>query len=345
MLWSDKTEAPTPKRREDARKQGIVPRSAELTGTVVLLIGAVAAGWFLPQWWRTMTQGLSALIMHNDWTPLLRYTLMPTLLFVALLMGVAFIVGLVQTKFLFTLQPLRWDWQKVNPMAGIRRMFSAMALWDALRNLLKAVIVAYIGFVTLRGQMDAVLGGAQWGVVEGAATIGHIAVQLFWRCLIALLILAAMDYAVQWWRVERSLRMTRQEIKDELKQFEGDPSVKARLRRRYRQLVMHRQLQRVREATVVVTNPTHYAVALRYAPKEMPAPQVIAKGSDWLAQRIVQEARRHSVPIVTNAPLAQALMKVNIGALIPPELYQAAAEVLAYVFRVTGRAKEVLGEA
>jgi flagellar biosynthetic protein FlhB len=108
---------------------------------------------------------------------------------------------------------------------------------------------------------------------------------------------------------------------------------------------MHRQIQRVKEATVVITNPTHYAVALRYDPKTLPAPQVIAKGTDWMAQRIVQEARKHSVPIVQNAPLAQALMKVNIGAFIPPELYQATAEVLAYVFRLTGRAKEVLGEA
>lgn len=345
MFWSDKTEAPTPRRREDARKQGVVPRSAELTGTVVLFVGALIAGWFLPHWWRRMAQGLSALVMHDDWTPLLRYTLLPTVLFVALLMVIALTVGLVQTRFLFTLQPLRWDWQKVNPMAGIRRMFSGTALWDATRHLLKAVLIAYIGFTTLRGQMDAVLGGARWGVVEGAAAIGHIALQVFWRCLIALLVLAGVDYAVQWWRVERSLRMTRQEVKDELKQSEGDPAVKARLRRRYRQLVMHRQLQRVREATVVITNPTHYAVALRYDPKELPAPQVIAKGSDWLAQRIVHEAHRHSVPVVPNAPLAQALMKVNIGALIPPELYQAAAEVLAYVFRVTGRAKEVLGEA
>jgi len=175
--------------------------------------------------------------------------------------------------------------------------------------------------------------------------LGSVGLGLLWRCVVVLLLLSAIDYAIQWWRVERNLRMTRQEVKDELKQTEGDPNVKAQLRRRYRQLVMHRQIQRVKEATVVITNPTHYAVALRYDPKTLPAPQVIAKGTDWMAQRIVQEARKHGVPIVQNAPLAQALMKVNIGAFIPPELYQATAEVLAYIFRLTGRAKEVLGEA
>jgi flagellar biosynthetic protein FlhB len=345
MFWSDKTEAPTPKRREDARKQGIVPRSAELTGTIVLLCGAMVAGWLLPSWYRSLGDAFSALLVHGDWTPLWRKGLLPVLAFVVGLMAVSLLVGLLQTRFLFTLYPLRWDWQKVNPAAGLRRMLSAMAMWDAMRTLLKAALVGYLGFLTLKAGIDNIVGASNLSVTQSVVAISNLAWQVLWRCLLALLLLAALDYAVQWWRVERSLRMTRQEVKDELKQTEGDPNIKARLRRKYRQLVMHRQIQRVREATVVVTNPTHLAVALRYHPKELPAPQVIAKGSDWLAQRIVQEAQRHGVPIMPNAPLAQALMKVPIGALIPPELYQAAAEVLAHVFRITGRAQEVLGQA
>jgi flagellar biosynthetic protein FlhB len=267
------------------------------------------------------------------------------LLFVAGLMLVAFLAGAIQTRFLFTLYPLRFDWQKVNPVSGFKRMFSLMTLWDGTRAVLKAAFVGYVGFVTLKAGWDAVLATSTTDVRTGASTLGSVGLGLLWRCVVVLLLLSAIDYAIQWWRVERNLRMTRQEVKDELKQTEGDTNVKAQLRRRYRQLVMHRQIQRVKEATVVITNPTHYAVALRYDPKTLPAPQVIAKGTDWMAQRIVQEARKHSVPIVQNAPLAQALMKVNIGAFIPPELYQATAEVLAYVFRLTGRAKEVLGEA
>lgn len=345
MFWSDKTEAPTPKRREDARKQGIVPRSAELTGTIVLISGAIAAGWMLPSWYRSLGEAFSALLVQGDWAPLWHKCFLPALAFIVGLMTISLLVGLLQTRFLFTLYPLRWDWQKVNPITGMRRMFSAMALWDTVRSLLKAIFIGYLGFVTLRAGMDSLIGASNLSVTQSVVAIANLAWQVLWRCLLALLLLAIIDYAVQWWRVERTLRMTRQEVKDELKQTEGDPNVKARLRRRYRQLVMHRQIQRVREATVVVTNPTHLAVAMRYHPKELPAPQVIAKGSDWLAQRIVQEAQRHGIPVVSNAPLAQALMRVPIGALIPPELYQAAAEVLAHVFRITGRTQEVLGQA
>jgi len=288
---------------------------------------------------------MNALLVRGDWSPLVRDVMLKPLLFVAGLMLVAFLAGAIQTRFLFTFYPLRFDWQKVNPVSGFKRMFSVMTLWDGTRAVLKASLVGYVGFVTLKTGWDAVLATSTMDVRTGASTLGSVGLGLLWRCVVVLLLLSAIDYAIQWWRVERSLRMTRQEVKDELKQTEGDPNVKAQLRRRYRQLVMHRQIQRVKEATVVITNPTHYAVALRYDPKTLPAPQVIAKGTDWMAQRIVQEARRHGVPIVQNAPLAQALMKVNIGAFIPPELYQATAEVLAYVFRLTGRAKEVLGEA
>ncbi|MCS7186410.1 MAG: EscU/YscU/HrcU family type III secretion system export apparatus switch protein [Armatimonadetes bacterium] len=345
MFWSDKTEAPTPRRREEARKQGLVPRSAELTGTLVLLAGAVLGLLLFPSWLRSLNAAMSALLVNGDWTPLAKDVLVKPLLFIASLMLVAFLVGAIQTRFLFTLYPLRFDWQKVNPVSGFKRMFSVMTFWDGLRAVLKAALVGYVGFVTVRAGWNAVLATSTMDVQTGTNTLGSVGLSLLWRCAIVLLVLSAIDYAIQWWRVERNLRMTRQEVKDELKQTEGDPNVKAQLRRRYRQLVMHRQIQRVKEATVVVTNPTHYAVALRYDPKTLPAPQVIAKGSDWMAKRIVQEAQKHGVPIVQNAPLAQALMKVNIGAFIPPELYQAAAEVLAYVFRITGRAKEVLGEA
>jgi flagellar biosynthetic protein FlhB len=288
---------------------------------------------------------MNALLVRGDWSPLVRDVMLKPLLFIAGLMLVAFLAGAIQTRFLFTLYPLRFDWQKVNPVSGFKRMFSLMTLWDGTRAVLKAAFVGYVGFVTLKAGWDAVLATSATDVRTGASTLGSVGLGLLWRCVVVLLLLSAIDYAIQWWRVERNLRMTRQEVKDELKQTEGDPNVKAQLRRRYRQLVMHRQIQRVKEATVVITNPTHYAVALRYDPKTLPAPQVIAKGTDWMAQRIVQEARKHGVPIVQNAPLAQALMKVNIGAFIPPELYQATAEVLAYVFRLTGRAKEVLGEA
>ncbi|MER3501545.1 MAG: flagellar biosynthesis protein FlhB [Candidatus Fervidibacterota bacterium] len=345
MFWSDKTEAPTPRRREEARKQGIVPRSAELTGSAVVLVGVALGLLLFPSWLQSLSGAMSALLVNGDWTPLARDALLKPVLFISTLMLVAFLVGALQTQFLFTFHPLRFDWQKVNPVSGFKRMFSAMTLWDGTRAVLKAAMVGYVGFMTIRSGWETIQATATMSVPDGVQAIGGLGLSTVWRCVAVLLLLAALDYAIQWWRVERSLRMTRQEVKEELKQTEGDPMVKAQLRRRYRQLVLHRQIQRVKEAAVVITNPTHYAVALRYDPKILPAPQVIAKGTDWIAKRIVQEAQKHGIPIVQNAPLAQALMKVNIGALIPPELYQATAEVLAYVFRVTGRAKEVLGEA
>lgn len=345
MFWSEKTEAPTPRRREEARKQGIVPRSAELTGTIVLFAGALLGLSLFPSWLGSLSEAMKSLLVKGDWTPLVRDVMLKPLLFIAGLMLVAFLAGAIQTRFLFTFYPLRFDWQKVNPVSGFKRMFSVMTFWDGMRAVLKAALVGYVGFLTLKTGWNAILATSTMNVRTGADTLSDIGLGLMWRCVAVMIALSAIDYAIQWWRVERNLRMTRQEVKDELKQTEGDPNVKAQLRRRYRQLVMHRQIQRVKEATVVVTNPTHYAVALRYDPKTLPAPQVIAKGTDWMAQRIVQEAKRHGVPIVPNPPLAQALMKVNIGAFIPPELYQATAEVLAYVFRLTGKAKEVLREA
>lgn len=345
MFWSDKTEAPTPKRREEARKQGMVPRSAELTGTFVLLTGALLGFLLFPSWLNSLSNAMKSLLVGGDWQPLVRDVMLKPLLFVVGLMTVAFLVGAIQTRFLFTLYPLRFDWQKVNPISGFRRMFSAMTLWDGVRAVLKAALIGYVGFATLKAGWGAILATSTVEIRSGASTLGNIGLGLFWRCIVVLLSLSVIDYAIQWWRIERTLRMTRQEVKDELKQTEGDPNLKAQLRRRYRQLVMHRQIHRVKEATVVVTNPTHYAVALSYHPKTSPAPQVIAKGTDWMAQRIIQEAKRWNIPIVQNAPLAKALMKVNIGAFIPPELYQATAEVLAYVFRLTGRVREVLGEA
>lgn len=345
MWGTEKTEAPTPRRREEARRQGLVPRSSELTGSLVLLAAALGLGMFLPAWWKALGQGMQALFLQGSVGPLLREGLGKPLAFLAALAALAFLAGAFQTRFLFTAYPLRLDWQRVNPSQGLRRIFSLMTLWELTRQALKALIIGFIGFSTLRAAQEAILEAGSMGLGEGLEALGQVGGRLAGRILMALLALAILDYLLQWWRVERSLRMTRQEVKEEWKHTEGDPQVKARLRQRHRQWVLHRQVHQVRRATVVVTNPIHVAVALAYRPQEHPAPQVVAKGSDWMAQRILQEAQRYRVPVVAHPPLAQALMKVPIGAFLPPALYQAAAEVLAQVFRATGRAREILGEA
>lgn len=345
MFWSDKTEVPTPRRREEARKRGIVPRSGELTGAIVLLCGIIAGIGLLPQWLMGLQKAIASFLTQGQWEALVWEGLGKPFLFMVGLMAIGMLTGALQTKFLFTLHPLKADWQKVNPLSGLKRMISFMAFWDALRLTLKAFIIGGIGFVVLKDGLGPLIGTANANITASVATVGTIALRLLGWSLLALLALAALDYAMQWWRVEMSLRMTRHELKEELRHTEGDPNIKARLRRHYRQLVLNRQIYRVKEATVVVTNPTRLAVALCYEPKGMPAPKVIAKGSDWMARRIIAEAQRYSVPIIPDAPLAQALFKLPVGATIPPELYHAVAEVIAFVYRITGRTQEVLGEA
>jgi flagellar biosynthetic protein FlhB len=260
--------------------------------------------------------------------------LMPLMLFV-LVAGIT--ANLLQIGFLFTGEPLVPKLSKLNPIRGIKKLFSLRSLVELVKALFKVLFVGAIAFLLLKGELGNIPSLMQMGVGDILSFIGRVAFKIcFYTCL-ALLILAALDYAYQRWQHEKELKMTKQEVKDELKQREGDPTVKARIKRIQREMSQRRMMEMVPEADVVITNPTTLAIALKYKAEGMIAPKVIAKGAGFIAERIKVIAREKGIPIIENKPLAQTLFKlVGIGDFIPENLYRAVAEILAYVYRLKG---------
>jgi flagellar biosynthetic protein FlhB len=351
--FGERTEPATPRRREEARERGQVARSTDLANAVILL----AALLVLLFGGRALADGIARFTVHHlgeiaevrtlleERDPrdaaflLLRASAaMGTALlpFLAVVVAAALAVHWLQVGFLFTTTPLEFDLTKLDPVAGFRRFFTLRGFMRAAMGVAKlAVLVAVAGWTLYQmrweflstAQMDF---PAAVGFMVRAVLIAGI------RIAIALLLLAILDYAYQRYQYEQDLRMSRQEIKEELKRYEGDPKIKERRRRVQMQLALQRMLGRVPRATVVITNPTEYAVALEYSARA-PAPVVTAKGRGRLAERIRNIALEHGVPIHREPWLARALYDaVEVGQAIPPELYEAVAQVLAFLYR-TGR--------
>lgn len=258
------------------------------------------------------------------------------LVLTALLLGVA--VNLLQTGFVASWQGLVPDFTRLNPLTGLYRIVSGRGLVETLKAIGKLAIVGYIAYATLSGSYPELLATIRQDIPTILAFAGDLLYRLALRIALFLLVLAAADYGYQRWAFERSIRMTRAEVKQEFKQMEGDPQIKSRIRARQRQMARRRMMEAVPKADVVLTNPTHFAVALRYDAATMGAPQVVAKGADLLAARIRDLAREHDVPIVQNPALARALYRsVEIGREIPAEFYAAVAEVLAFVYQINVR--------
>jgi flagellar biosynthetic protein FlhB len=280
---------------------------------------------------RDVSSGLMALVVASA-------KVMAPILGAATVAAVA--SNVAQVGFNFTLQPLAPDWNRINPVQGFARIFSVRAAVELGKSLLKVAIVGWVTYSFLRKHYDLVAGLTAMGHAEIFATVGYLAWQLFLRAAVALVLIAGADYVFQRFQFERSIRMTKQEVKDEWRRSEGDPLIRSRLRQRHRELARARMMQEVARATVVVTNPVHVAVALRYQPQEMDAPEVVAKGQRLVAQRIKEVARENGVPVVENPELARALFhQVEVGQRIPADLYQAVAEIIAFVYRLAGRTR------
>jgi flagellar biosynthetic protein FlhB len=344
---SEKTERATPQRRREARKQGNIPKSPELTSAVALIAVLLALKWFGPHIWETWTgmlqnqlsslnardlteNDLQGLAIHGAW---LFVQSMAPVVGIALAAGLA--VAFAQVGPVFIPRQLLPNWQRINPIAGWKRVWSLRTLAEAVKSALKlgtVGVIAYLATNRLTLQLDALM---RTDVTALPLVVGGMVFQLAIQISVALLILAALDYLFQRYEYEKSIRMSREEIKEEFKRQEGDPQIKSRIRQRGRALAMRRMMQEVPKADVVITNPTHLSVALRYNASEMSAPTVVAKGADEVAWRIRKIAEQHNVPCVENRPLAQSLYRtVDVGEVIPVELYQAVAEVLAYVYRM-----------
>ncbi len=346
-MSSERTEGATPRRLAEIRRRGQVARSAELNTAVTLLVGVVALqslggqavaslqGFMRATFERPALPGWETPAVHGHAAGLTLWTLALLAPIVGLLMVGGLVSNFVQAGALFTLQPLAPQLSRIDPIQGLRRMWSGRSWVELLKALLK---VAVIGGVMLQGldeRRGAVLMLAGMPLDQGLTHAAGLMNDLAMRATAALLGVAALDYGYQRWRFERESRMSRDDLKEELRTTEGSPELRAWLRQRARSIASGRMMHAVPTADVVLTNPTHLAVALRYEPASMTAPRVVAKGQRLVAERIKQVAREAGVQIVENKPLARALFQaVEIGEEIPATLYQAVAEVLAFIYRL-----------
>jgi flagellar biosynthetic protein FlhB len=257
-----------------------------------------------------------------------------------LLVLVGLLSNVAQFGVLFTSAPITPKLENLSPAAGFRRIFAARTAVDMVKAFLKVGIVAWVAWTVLASSFRQVQLQAVQSVGGAFSGAAGLAFSLGFKVVMALLALAVLDYLYQRWEFSRSLRMTRQEVRDELKQLEGDPLVKARIRQLQREVTRRRMISEVPRADVVITNPVHLAVAIRYDPGKSRAPQVVAKGARLLAERIKEVARAHRVPLYEDAPLAQSLFALPAGAELPFTLYSAVAQVLAFVYHTNAREKE-----
>jgi flagellar biosynthetic protein FlhB len=347
----DKTEAPTPRRQQEARDEGNVPKSTDLTAACALLASIVLLdllGFKIITGMKTMTEGmLSDTLTANstradNLTVLGAYAGRLTLQAVApLALGitaVALLATVSQVGLVFSAKPLELNLTKLSPIQGAKRLFDARAGMRLVMSLGKIAVIVAVASVIIFYDMPRILQMAELEPLVLFSSACELVYQLALKLALLLLVLALLDYAFQRWKHLQDLKMSKQEVKEELKRMEGDPLMKQRRSRVARQLALQRIGQSVPQADVVVTNPTHFAVALRYDSKAMTAPRVVAKGADFMAMRIRQIAAANDVPMVEKKELARALYRtVEVGQEVPPQFYSAVAEILAYVYRVSGR--------
>jgi flagellar biosynthetic protein FlhB len=341
----ERTEEPTPKRRQEARDEGRIPRSPELTTAVVLvgsaLVLAALAGGTASRMFAVFASSLAAagtMLDANGAVAVMRALAIETgsavLPLLAAMSAVALVVAAGQARGVVSLKPITPDFGRINPAKNGKRMLGAQPWVELGKSLLKLVLIGLAVRGALRAAWPEVIALAQQSPAGLLEVIRRYGVRVLLHAGLAYLVIAGIDYAWQLWQHEKSLKMTKEELKLELKQSEGDPMVKQRMRSIARSLARKRMMQDVPKADVVITNPTHIAVALLYDPDTAPAPVVLAMGQRKIAQRIKQLAFEHDVPVIENKPLARALLAgATVGQMIPAELYLAVAEVLAFVLR------------
>ena len=350
----DKTEKATPKKRQDARKKGQVFQSREMSSAMVLMFVFIGLRIFGRDMYYQIMEFTRKVLteypkIDDLYMPdiLLRVFIDSIIVFlkaVGPVLIIAIVTGLIvsyaQVGFLFTLETMKPKFDRINPFSGFKRIFSMRSIVELFKALLKITIVGYVGYSYINGQAASIMSLMDTELINIAAYIGLTSLNLAIRICAVLIILGVFDFVYQWWEHEKNLKMTKQEVKEEYKQTEGNPEIKSKIRQKQRQMSMRRMMQEVPKADVIITNPTHFACALKYDAAVSPAPTLIAKGQDYLALRIKEIARESKVEIVENKLLARSLYDhVELGQSIPSELYQAVAEVLAFVYSLKGKTK------
>lgn len=351
-----KTEKATPKRRREAREKGQVLQSREITTALVLMSVFVAVRVFGKNIYSLLSEYMKKVLTEY---PKIEDLYMPDVIVRVFIDGVlvflsaigpilaialltSLIVGYAQVGFIFTLETLKPKFDKINPISGFKRLFSMRGVVELLKSIFKIAIIGYISYSYLNGKASAILSLMNMQIMQMATFIAVTSLNLAIRICVALIILGTFDYLYQWWEFEKSLMMSKQEIKEEYKQTEGNPEIKSKIKQKQRQISMRRMMQEIPKADVIITNPTHYACALKYDAQESSAPVLIAKGQDYIAARIKEIAKENGLEIVENKQLARTIFDtVEIGQAIPQELYQAVAEVLAFVYSLKGKDRAI----
>lgn len=347
-----RSEKATPRRRQEAREKGQVARSVEINSALVLLAALTAFRFAGPYMVDSVNQmavfsfrNMNATFGMENVTSMAAFYLWQVFKIIAPVLGAVLVVGLLinylQIGVLFTLKPLTPKFNNINPISGFQKLFSRRSGIEFLKSLLKLFLIGWIAYMGVKAALPQLVPTMDMQGAEPLRFVGSLTMKILDWILLALAALAILDYLYQKWEYEESLKMTKQEVRDEFKQSEGDPMIKARIRQIQREMARRRMFEAVPRADVVITNPTHVAVALEYK-AGMQAPMVLAKGERVIAERIKEMARKHRIPIIENPPLARALLKqCPVGMPIPPDLFEAVAEVLAFVYRMNQKTKGV----
>lgn len=350
MAGEEKTEKATPKKRRDSRKEGEVLQSKEIV-TAASVLGIFASMklfmGFMAETVLAYTgnvfENIGSTTVNQDsitaiWVNVATVIVMAVgpISAVAILLGI--IPTIAQTRGLFTMKALRPKFSRLNPLSGIKKMFSLQAVVGIVKGLIEVIVIGYVVISEVYARLPRFIALMGAGVMQGVTYAFSSIFDLVMLICILLVFVAAGDFLFQWWQFEKKLKMSKQEVKEEYKQTEGDPQVKSKIKQKQQQMATSRMMQEVPSADVVIRNPTHFAVALRYDQDKNRAPQVVAKGKDYLALRIVKLAEENDVYITEDPPLARLLYStVDIGREIPVELYNAVAEILTVVYKVKNK--------
>ena len=348
--FQDKTEEATPKKKDDAKKKGDVAKSRELPSVTIL--AAATIFMFFNAKGMTMTLGnnirktllqIPDIISSGDFSSsFISGIITDFLILIApiliVLMIVSILTNVLQTGFIFSVEALTPKASKIDPIKGMENLFSKRSLVELSKSLLKIVIIGWVAFLAFKKDMSHMIPMLYQENTQIFAQLGELSFNLLVKCCCVILVLAILDFMYQKWDHGQKLKMTKQEVKDEFKQSEGDPMVKSRIRSIQREMARRRMMEEVPKADVIITNPTHLSIALKYKAEEgMKAPVIVAKGANNIAFKIREIASKHNIPLMENKPLAQNLYKLELGTEIPPQFYKAVAEILAYVYGLKKR--------
>ncbi len=346
----EKTEQASPKKQADARQKGQVPSSRDVSSAVLILVVVLVFKSLGPSFFANikdiMVQTFSSLsrapMTANAFTSLMQQGMVSVLYIVGPIVGLMALVGglsvILQHGVLWTTDPIMPQFSRIDPLAGFKRIFSATAIANLTKTVLKFLVIGFVAYKIFRDELPTVVTMTQLSLPEIVEISGSVLGRLVLKLGLVVAVIGAADLGFQRWDHAQKLKMSKQEVKDETKQAEGTPLVKSRIRNLQREMAKKRMMADVPTADVIVTNPTHLAVALRYKANDMGAPRVVAKGAGFIAERIKAIAAEHKIPVIENKPVARSLFKnVDIGKEIPSDIYRAVAEILAYVYKLRGK--------